>query len=280
MRNLWDYAFNPSIFVRKALAKALARIYPSWSQGRTIRINDVKFELPERVYTIDSNRHYSLMAMQVYEWRECLVIRRILKPGDIFIDVGANIGYVSAIAASIVGRHGKEFSFEPVLAYYERLCRLKDLNPDFSITPINLALGEEQREVIIQINENNLGGSTVIPGLLKNPPRKEQVMMDTLDHYFADKINRITMIKVDTEGNEYSVLQGGVNLFRKFRPWVLCEVMPSAFPLCGHSIKHLFDFMKNLDYTPMAVSGGYVDPERINLVTNILFCPGECENQD
>jgi FkbM family methyltransferase len=63
------------------------------------------------------------MAIGAYELDTVRLVRRILRPGDHFIDVGANIGYITLAAASIVGTRGRIDSIEPLPANFERLER-------------------------------------------------------------------------------------------------------------------------------------------------------------
>ena len=69
-------------------------------------------------------------------------MKRFLRPGDIFFDVGANIGYLSAIAAGLVGTQRASSRFEPVPAYFERLQRLAELNPNTRFVANSCAAGE------------------------------------------------------------------------------------------------------------------------------------------
>lgn len=64
---------------------------------------------------------YFIYYWRCYEPNETWAIRKILRPGDIFIDIGANIGYFSVLAARLVGPTGRVFAFEPVPPTVERL---------------------------------------------------------------------------------------------------------------------------------------------------------------
>src|SRR5262245_37976665 len=59
------------------------------------------------------------------------LLPRLLRRGDVVVDVGANIGYIAAVALSAVGREGEVHAFEPVTRHFERLERLHALNRDW-----------------------------------------------------------------------------------------------------------------------------------------------------
>ena len=64
----------------------------------------------------------------VWEPYETSLVLRLLQPGDVFVDVGANIGYFSVLAASLVGDAGKVFAFEPDPDNFQLLCANAELN--------------------------------------------------------------------------------------------------------------------------------------------------------
>lgn len=69
-------------------------------------------------------------------------VRRFLKAGDVFFDIGANVGYISAIAAGLLGTHGQVHAFEPVPEHFARLQRLARLNPQRAIFANACAAGD------------------------------------------------------------------------------------------------------------------------------------------
>jgi len=107
------------------------------------------------------------MYFGAYEPDEVAVVRRILKPGDVCVDAGANIGFFTAVAASRVGARGAVIAFEPVAEYFARLEALRDANPGFPIRVHSHGLGEREGSAEIRITaERNIGWNTMVPGLL------------------------------------------------------------------------------------------------------------------
>src|SRR5271170_5006012 len=129
-------AKNPALFCRVMLAKLnTARRMPPLPARK--RIANVVFE-----FDLDSYRGTAPMYFGSYALPLVETMKRYLRPGDVFFDVGANIGYLSAIAAGLVGKEGQVHCFEPVPGYFYRLQRLAELNPGHAIIANARAAGE------------------------------------------------------------------------------------------------------------------------------------------
>jgi len=72
----------------------------------------VRFEYKSLPFLDDGD--FRAMLTQSYDINLCDILREVLNPGDIVIDVGANVGYISAVAASFVGSSGEVYGFEPL----------------------------------------------------------------------------------------------------------------------------------------------------------------------
>ena len=131
------------------------------------------------------------------ELRNCLI--NYLKKGGIFIDVGASIGYISAIGAGLVGSKGEVHSFEPVPEFFRKLLLLTKINKNFKIYPNNLALGEFSGTADINItNLRNIGWNTMVPGMMRGETigKTIKTTVKRLDEYiFENEISTISLIK-------------------------------------------------------------------------------------
>jgi FkbM family methyltransferase len=219
------------------------------------------------------------MFLSAYEPDEIAVLERYLKAGDVFVDVGANIGYLTAVGASLVGPTGQVHSFEPVPDYSSRLESLRAANPQYEINVNAMALGEHEGTAeIAQAPKGNIGWNTMVPGMLPGETR-HSVPVQRLDRYLSQRgIKRVALIKIDTEGFELPVLRGASGFLDSAtpRPPVLCEVAPGAYPLLGSSVAELFDYMAGYGYAASDVEGGGrpVRGESLTETTNVLFVPG------
>jgi len=230
------------------------------------------------VFDMTLDYHIKRMYFGLYEPELRKFLKKHLKPGDVFFDIGANVGYMSAIGASLVGKDGKIHSFEPVPKYFEQLLQLSKLNPDYNITVNNFALGESSREAFIDLHRSNIGMNSIVPGFVPEEDILEKlaVKMISLDEYLNENnIHKISFIKIDTEGYELPVLKGAKEFFNNNKsnlPLILAEVSTTSYELMNCSIKELDDFMKELGYKAYDA----LTKKRINLLTlkkqhDILF---------
>lgn len=173
----------------------------------------------------------------IYDDELITVVRSILNPDSIFIDVGANIGfYTISIAAWIKSKNGsgQVIAFEPFDGNYQRLIEnIKLNNLENSITTHKIGLSNESAESLITLREDFLYGSgtgnaaiptdEVFDAGFKTAPIHLEKLDKIFDDLYSDKIG-IDFIKIDIEGHEDFCLQGGYNTIQEYRPTILMEV--------------------------------------------------------
>jgi FkbM family methyltransferase len=128
-------------------------------------------------------------------------IAKLLREGDVYVDVGANVGNTTLAAAVAVGHAGHVYSFEAHPRTYKYLLGSIACNKNLisRITTKNVALGEKNGEVFFTDLQNDDINKVAHSGKVK-------VKLETLDEQdFPEKIN---VLKIDVEGYEYFVLQG------------------------------------------------------------------------
>ena len=200
------------------------------------------------------------MYFGIYEKNVIELMKAKLKNGSIFVDVGANIGYLAAQAASIVGEEGAVYCFEPVPEYSEKIKEMIESSLVDNITIESVAVGDKLDNVRIMISgKNNIGWNTVIPELMDSSDveRTLTVPMITLSSYFESLgVNKIDMIKIDVEGAEFFVLKGLKNyLSSGDRPVILCEICPEACKYLGTNMSDIFSFMASFGYMAYGFCG-------------------------
>lgn len=165
-------------------------------------------------------------------------LARSLREGCFFIDVGANFGTYSLLAAAIVGPAGRVISIEANQRIAEMLNENLVMNGfgDRS-TVLREAAGEAAGVRTMFQFSIRQGGSTLVPTVADlarssyaERISEEEVQCRTLDAMLADiGLDRVDYLKVDVEGFEASVLQGAVNTIKKFRPRLIVEWHPGFF---------------------------------------------------
>jgi len=272
---------NPGLFWRKSIARLLPRI-PFFPRHAVQNIRGVRFECD---FALDPR--VGDMYFSAYEPDEVAVLERYLKPGDVFVDVGANIGYLTAVGASLVGTRGEVHSFEPVPAYFARLQALCEANPEYSIRANAIALGENAGSAeIAQSGTGNIGWNSMVPGMLAGDSHaRHTVPVQRLDAYLAERgVSRVALIKVDAEGFELPVLRGASRFLDETTaslPPILCEVAPGAYPLLGAKVTDLFEFLARYGYIALDVEshGRPVRGETLETTLNVLFLPGPASSR-
>lgn len=179
----------------------------------------------------------------------------LLKPGMVVVDVGANIGEISMVAARRVGASGKVVSFEPVTAIADQLTEHIKTNNLSQIMVVRKALGQIAREHMPiysscgqNVSDENHGlaslygegqGSCVI----------DYVTMTTLDSALSElAIDRIDLLKIDIEGGELPCLKGAEQLLRRWHPMIIVEVQDFSAKKAGWSVDELFSYLQGLGY--------------------------------
>lgn len=267
---------DPTLAINRA--RALFSPRPPW--GTIIKkINSqVNFEFD---FSLDDS--VKSMYYDAYEIWTLHTLRRCLKEGDVFVDVGANIGYISAYAASLVGKQGQVHCFEPVPEYYARLVSIVHLNPAYQIHPNNCALGEHEGMSQIQVTSlPNIGWNTMVNGFMSMDTTRETVSIrvQRLDNYLMQRnIRNVAMIKIDTEGFELPVIRGLIQFLGQTPveclPILLVEVAPAAYPLLGEDIQELNEIMGRYSYSARLLydTKRIADLTKLMHTTNLLFVP-------
>lgn len=264
-------ARNPALFCRVLVAKInTARRLPPLPAVK--RINSILFE-----YDLDHYRGTAPMYFGSYAPLVINAMKRYLAPGGVFFDVGANIGYLSAIAAGLVGQGGAVHSFEPVPIYFEKLRRLADVNPEHSIIVNACAVGDAPGTCTIYITREP-GQNTLVPSYKTAVEIVStlEVPVLRLDSYIeSHRIDRVSLIKIDAEGYELPVLRGLGRYFEAsgHRPAIVCEIAPRAYPLMGFSVVELATLMAGYGYSARDLIDDVrrVDLCAIKHVEDVLF---------
>jgi FkbM family methyltransferase len=169
-----------------------------------------------------------------YERWETRVVRRLLRPGMCFVDVGANVGYFTLLAARRVGPTGQVFAVEPSTYAADQLSRTILANAIPNIRLERCALGRREGEVILY--DAMVGNHS--PTMLGEPgcPGRA-VPVRTLDGCVLDwAIDRIDLLKIFVEGYEPEVFAGATRTLVEGRlRAILCEFNPHWLSRAGTS---------------------------------------------
>ena len=164
------------------------------------------------------------------------IISKFCKPGMIVFDVGANIGEWTLTMANGVGAKGRVYSFEPTPFLFDALNKTVVANQFNQVVVSPYALSDKSKtmDFYIQYDENELLDARL--SRLDSPAdfkewitdgkkaKKIQVKAITLDDFaIKEKLERLDFIKIDAEGYESVIVEGGLTVLKKFRPNLILE---------------------------------------------------------
>lgn len=238
------------LLVKQAIGRLRRKTtqYPTSPVITRIR-NAVRFEHKRLPFLTFDNQ--LAMLTETYDILLDGFLRRHLQAGDIVIDGGANVGYVSAVAGAYVGRSGEVHGFEPMLECYQRLQVLASLNPDYRFSFHNAALADTNGVLQIASPESDARNATLVPG--KDYKDTRQVDVKRLDDYIAANVHspeKVSVIKLDVQGYEYPVLLGLERFFTgtNFRPVIACDMKPWEIRNIGHTLEEFEKYMAKYGY--------------------------------
>jgi FkbM family methyltransferase len=203
-------------------------------------------------------------------WSEPIeaALRRILTPGDVFVDVGANVGYFTILAAKLVGPTGRVLAFEPSPTNRQGLAANIGLNSHANIVVHAVALSSGKGHVdLFHPSNGTLASFRASAGWLPSSvegkvPREEavtrfRVQTEALQEILSPwETNRLRLVKIDVEGAEVLVLRGMERLLRDATGLsVICEVCDSYLRELGFSAVELIAYMESLGYSPYHLAG-------------------------
>lgn len=189
-----------------------------------------------------------------YELRTVQAYRKLIKPGDVVFDIGANIGAHTLRFAQAVSPTGTVHAFEPTDYAFQKLLRNFELNPILGgRVRLNQMLLCESMEVT---PPEKIYSSWPLSGQdhvhEQHGGRLEEIskaQITTLDAYCeANKVDKIDFVKIDVDGNEYTVLKGWENTLRQMRPPILIELAPFAHDSGKSSFDDMIVYLKTIGY--------------------------------
>jgi FkbM family methyltransferase len=179
-----------------------------------------------------------------------------LGTGDLYVDVGAYIGFIVSLAANAVGPTGSIIAFEPSA---DTLAKLKKAVQESGRTNIHVrreAIGAWTGTSKLLTPVDHWAHQSYRASLVPAPGlgSATQVPTVSLTDVFGDDGRQIRLLKIDVEGHERSVLQGARQLLSKRRcEAVLMELNPAALAGAGTTVEDLVADMDEVGYQPFKV---------------------------
>lgn len=206
--------------------------------------------------------------LQAEEWHELQCLQYRLRPNETFVDVGANLGLWTLVAASTVGAGGKVFSFEPNPTTFRKLAaNIARHEQGAIVTAFPQAVSRENGSVSFHCAaEHNLSAIADAPG----SGDTVSVVAVSLDSALCGV--KVAGIKIDTEGHEIATLEGASRTIEESSPWLIVEFNTTllASPVLGDW--PVYRHLVSLGYRPFTYQG----PREATAVAETLSVSGYC----
>ncbi len=196
---------------------------------------------------------FSIYLLGAFERSTVATLRELVKAGDVVLDIGANIGAHTLGLAKNVGAAGKVYAFEPADFAFQKLLRNLALNPELErrtkASQVMLGSGAEKPPNGVYASWPLEKVDSVHPKHRGRFVSTEGAVVDTLDGFVArEKVSRINLIKMDVDGHELPVLQGGRSVLREHRPVIVMEMSPYVHAEEQNSFAAVIEVLKELRY--------------------------------
>ena len=197
---------------------------------------------------------FAIYLANIYERQTRAALRRLVKPGALVLDIGANIGAHTLSLANLVGPAGQVLAFEPTDYAFRKLSRNLELNPELALR--------------VQAYHCFLTGTDAEPvpsGVYSSWPlakeaglhakhlgremRTEAARARSVDSVLAEHPGRtVQLVKLDVDGFECDVLRGAARLLSEVRPIFVMELAPYVLEERGASLDEMLGFFSANGY--------------------------------
>ena len=240
-------------FLKKTVAliggHGIGRIWPFRQvyQFLLTRLQPRTAEVHGHKMFLDPNDSLRLSLWGVYEPFETRLFMDHVKSGDVVLDIGANIGYYTLLAAKLVGAEGSVHAFEPDPDNFALLQKNVRHNNYQNVVLENRAVSDRNGKIELFKAGDNWGGHSIYDAA----DRSSHITVDViaLDDFFKDGPTAINLVKMDIEGAEVGALQGMIHLFGRHESIKLfTEFSPVALKKSGSSAEEYLDLLKRLGF--------------------------------
>lgn len=236
LSHIWEHPNSRSNRIKAILNFFIWQIYKRLTKNKIIipLINDIKLYCYP-----DSQSASHALYCSLYDYHEMNFLLRYLKNNDSFIDIGANIGIYTLIAASKI-KEGYIYSFEALPKNYQRLLENINLNQLNTVKPYELAISNTKGKIALDLSDEDC-----TPSITTDKYDSTFIVnTDQLDNLATNQIpfNQISIGKMDIEGAELLAFKGAASLLSSKKPpvWII-EIL-------NKQDTELIDLLQSYDY--------------------------------
>lgn len=220
----------------------------------------VQFDTPHGIFWTRENDFVNkqLRDLGGHQLSELGMIRSLSREGDVILDVGAHIGTFCIPLAKHIGVSGRVYAFEPTPDSYRILRRNIEANSlADNLTATNALISDKKIEFAVHYSSDHSSAAYFVPvGEAESNgdrPESKPVAVDTvhLDTWGLSgeaPLERLDVLKVDTEGMELRVLRSASALIERFQPVIMVEICNDHLARSGDSATDVGKFLKARGY--------------------------------
>jgi FkbM family methyltransferase len=213
-----------------------------------------------------------------YEPAVSALLRRLLKPGMVFFDVGANIGEFTALAGHCVGRAGQVHAFEASPRTFSQLVDNVALNRLQNVRLVECAVSSDNGVREFFLSPGIASGSSSLAPAHDYSGQSVKVRAVTLDSYVEENgVPSVNVVKLDIEGAELEAVKGASRLLERDRPTLIVEYHPEVARRFGVDLADLTAALESHRYRLFEIQGARLRsmPGVPSQPTNVLALPEE-----
>jgi len=251
---------NPLLDLLKRLAWAvsghgLGRVKPIRALYNSLYsfLKPKKVTVMGQVMWLDSHDTLELATREVYEPFETQLFLKEVKKGQTVVDIGANIGYYTLLAARLVGPRGKVYAFEPDPANFALLKKNVETNGHSNVVLVNSAVSDKTQRAKLFLNPTNKGDHRLYDSKDGRPSVPVQTLR--LDDFFRQLDKKVDLIKMDIQGSEAKAFDGMKGLLAKNKSVKLVtEFSPGSLKLSASSPQKYLQALKKAGFKLWEIS--------------------------
>jgi FkbM family methyltransferase len=213
-----------------------------------------------------------------YEKSDSTMIERLFTDGDVFFDIGANMGWYS-INIALSKRTARVHSFEPIRKTYGYLQQNLELNAVHNVTAYNFGFSNHSGEIDFYYYDEGSGNASSANVSNRDDVQVQRCKVRTLDDFTTKMQTTVDFIKCDVEGAELMVFQGGTETIKRDCPIIFSEILRKWSAKFNYNPNEIFDFFRSINYRSFTTDGNELNEffvmDESTTETNFFFLHAE-----